>query len=333
MIMIERLVATFVILMLAGACALPVGAGTLGPGKAIPGYADEPLQPLPTRVDEDPRKTELGRRLFLDPRLSGDGTVSCANCHPLQRAGVDGLPRSVGIGGAVGKINAPTVYNSRYNFVQFWDGRAASLEAQIDGPLQSPIEMGSSWPEVIGKLNSDPWYRNAFTRIYGGEATPQAVRDAIATFERALVTPNSRFDRYLRGERDMLTDRERRGYALFKSYGCASCHQGWAVGGNMFEKMGLMGDYFADRGDVTRADQGRFNLTGVEEDRYEFKVPSLRNVALTAPYFHDGSAPALAQAVDEMARYQLGRPLSHEDRNAIVAFLRTLTGEFSPEAP
>lgn len=331
--MTERLFAAFIILVLAGAGTLQAWAGKAGQAMVNPDYADEPLQPLPTVVDEDPRKVELGRRLFLDPSLSADGTVSCATCHPLERAGVDGLARSVGIGGALGAINAPTVYNSSFNFVQFWDGRAASLEEQINGPLQNPVEMGSTWPAVIGKLNSDPSYRDAFARIYGIEANPTAVRDAIATFERTLVTPNARFDRYLRGGEEALNETEKRGYALFKSYGCAACHQGRGVGGNMFEKMGLMGDYFAERGNITKADLGRFNITGEQEDRYEFKVPSLRNVSLTAPYFHDGSVPTLAQAVEEMARYQLGRPLPREDRNAIVAFLRTLTGEFARGTP
>jgi cytochrome c peroxidase len=289
---------------------------------------DEPITPLPLHLPLDQRKVDLGHRLFLDPRLSRDNTLSCSSCHGLETGGTDRRARSIGIGGAKGDVNAPTVFNSGFNFRQFWDGRAATLEEQIEGPVTNAREMGSSWPEVVRKLRTDPGYARAFPELYPEGIQADNIKDAIATFERSLVTSNSRFDKFLRGDQPALTERELAGYQQFKAYGCISCHQGLNVGGNMYQKFGVAGDYFTDRGNITKADLGRFNVTGLERDRYRFKVPSLRNVAVTAPYFHDGSAATLADAVSLMAKYQLGRPLSVEDRNLIVAFLFTLTGEY-----
>lgn len=290
--------------------------------------AAEPITPLPQAMALDARVVGLGRRLFHDTRLSADGSVSCASCHDLARGGTDRRGRSRGIGGAEGAINAPTVFNSGFNFRQFWDGRADSLEEQVDGPLQHPAEMGSSWPQALGRLAEDASYRNEFAAVYPDGITPANLRSALATFERSLVTPNSRFDRFLRGEAGALDEAERAGYRLFKQIGCSSCHQGVNIGGNSYQRLGVMADYFAVRGGISEADLGRFNVTGREEDRYFFKVPSLRNVALTAPYLHDGSAKTLDEAVVIMARYQLGLRLSAADVGRIVAFLRTLTGEY-----
>jgi len=297
-------------------------------GDVLPQYRKEPIQPIPLGIHEDPKKVELGRRLFHDTQLSGDNTISCASCHPLERAGVDGLKRSIGVGGAVGNINAPTVFNSRFNFKQFWDGRAESLEEQVDGPVNNPQEMASNWEQVIGRLSEDSGYLPLFKASYGGEITAETIKNAIATFERTLITPNARFDQFLRGDETAMSEFEKQGYLLFKSYGCSVCHQGVAAGGNLFEKMGVMLDYFSDRGHIKTIDYGRFNVTGNEEDRFSFKVPSLRNVALTAPYFHDGTALTLQSAVSAMAKYQLGRPMSVIDMKKIVAFLKTLTGDF-----
>ncbi|MDD2721730.1 MAG: cytochrome-c peroxidase [Gallionella sp.] len=291
---------------------------------------DEPITPLPLTVSLDARKVALGRRLFSDTRLSRDNTVSCESCHALNKGGVDGLPRSVGIQGATGDINAPTVFNSGFNFRQFWDGRAASLEDQIDGPVQNPKEMGASWPEVVAALEKDGSYHADFAALYQSGIQRESIKDAIATFERSLITPNARFDRFLRGESNQLDGQEFAGYQLFKELGCASCHQGSNVGGNMYEKLGLVENYFEIRGNVQTVDYGRFNLTGNEEHRYEFRVPSLRNVALTAPYFHDASAPTLEKAVTIMAKYQLGVELGDADVAKIVKFLNTLTGEIPP---
>jgi cytochrome c peroxidase len=296
------------------------------------GASNEPIVPLPASFESDGRKVALGEKLFNDSLLSSDGTVSCASCHSLTEGGTDRLPRSVGVAGRIGSINAPTVFNSGFNSRQFWDGRAGTLEDQIDGPTHNPLELGSNWAQILEKLARSPEYVREFGAIYPDGIQERNVKAAIAAFERTLVTPNSRFDRYLNGEGDALTEEEKEGYRLFKIDGCVSCHQGINVGGNLFQKFGVMGDYFADRGRVTKADLGRFNVTGEEADRYVFKVPSLRNVELTAPYLHDGSAERLEDAVTIMSVYQLGRPLTVPERDAIVKFLKTLTGEYKGRA-
>ncbi|AWI82119.1 cytochrome B6 [Parazoarcus communis] len=289
----------------------------------------EPISPLPTAPrGADPLRAALGERLFHDPVLSVDYTISCASCHPLDRAGADGLPTSRGVGGALGTVNAPTVFNAGLNFAQFWDGRAATLEEQVAGPLHNPVEMGSNWSLVVERLNKSDDYRSLFAEVYPQGINAETIADALAAFERSLLTPGARFDQYLRGKTDALSADEIEGYARFKRLGCSSCHQGVNVGGNLFQRFGVMGDYFADKGMSTPADLGRFNVTGRQEDRYVFRVPSLRNVALTAPYFHDGSVEKLDDAVEIMARYQLGRTLSKEDRRLLVAFLHTLSGSF-----
>ena len=292
------------------------------------GVEAEPITPLPLTVSLDDRKVELGRSLFHDARLSADSSVSCANCHILAKGGVDQLARSRGIGGREGGINAPTVFNSGFNFRQFWNGRAETLEEQVDGPLQHPAEMGATWPQAIAALSKDQSYRAEFAAIYPDGIQPHNVRDAIATFERSLITPNSRFDRFLRGDHTAMDKKEQAGYRLFKQLGCASCHQGMNIGGNMYQKLGVMEDYFTARGNISEADLGRFSITKREEDRYFFKVPSLRNVALTPPYLHDGSARNLRDVVMVMARYQLGEKIDEDEVGKIVAFLHTLTGEY-----
>lgn len=324
-----------VVLVLLGATLLRMlpdkGEAQLGNVQATTGAAVNFAftRPLPQSVELDVRKVALGQSLFHDARLSRDDTVSCASCHSLGTGGVDNRARSVGVAGGVGTVNAPTVFNSGLNFVQFWDGRAPSLESQIDGPVNHPQEMASSWPQVLAKLEADAHYPDVFAALYPGGISVDAVKDALATFERSLITPDSRFDRFLRGDTQALNAQEQRGYVLFQSYGCASCHQGQNLGGNMFEKMGLMGDYFADRGGpVTAADNGRFNVTGKAVNLHEFRVPPLRNVALTAPYFHDGYAQTLEQAVAIMAKYQLGRPMPSDDLSAITAFLHSLSGQY-----
>jgi cytochrome c peroxidase len=297
-------------------------------GSAEINQINEPILPIPLESQLDPRKVALGVRLFNNPRLSHDDSISCASCHSLNSGGVDRKSRSVGINGQTGVINAPTVFNSGLNFKQFWDGRAETLEDQIQGPTHSPAEMGSTWKEIMEKLNQSSDYVTTFNDVYADGIQIQNIKDAIATFERSLTTPNSRFDRFLRGDGSALTEEEKEGYRLFKTYGCASCHQGINAGGNMFQKFGVMGDYFADRGNLTKADLGRYNVTGNEADRRVFKVPSLRNVALTPPYFHDGSATQLENAVAVMGKYQLGRRLSPTEIQRIVSFLKTLSGEY-----
>jgi cytochrome c peroxidase len=286
-----------------------------------------PIPPIPAKLELDARKVALGRRLFHDAALSRDGTIACASCHDIRAGGDDGRRVSIGVGGAEGRVNAPTVLNSAFNFRQFWDGRARTLEDQVDGPIQHPAEMGMEWGAVLAYLAGEPEYVRRFAELYDGPPTQERVKDAIATFERSLVTPGCAFDRYLLGDAQALSDEARAGYELFLSLGCVSCHQGVNTGGNMFQPLGKMEDFFAARGTgVEHADLGRFNVTGDERDRFTFKVPSLRNVELTAPYFHDGSVATLEEAVQLMARYQLGEDLGAEEVSRIVAFLRSLTG-------
>lgn len=288
---------------------------------------DGVVLPLPAVAGVPAARIALGERLFHEPRLSGDESIACADCHDLRRGGVDGRKVAVGVGGAVGGINAPTVFNSSLSFVQFWDGRAATLEEQAPGPIHNPIEMASDWQRVLSRLKADTSYAAEFAAIYPDGITPATVVDAIASFERALLTPDSRFDLFLKGDRTALTGEEIDGYRRFRELGCSACHQGVLLGGNMYQKFGVLRDYFAGR-TPTPADLGRFNVTGREEDRHVFKVPSLRNIALTAPYFHDASADTLEQAVQVMGRYQLGRELAPHDVQLIVAFLRSLTGQW-----
>lgn len=308
-----------------GRRALPIAAAVM---------QAEPITPLPGAAYLDPRKVALGERLFHDASLSGDGSISCASCHSLAKGGADGIPRSKGVAGRAGKINAPTVFNSSLNFRQFWDGRAASLEEQVAGPIHNPDEMGSDWKHVLQVVSRDASYSRAFDELYAEKGIrAESVQDAIVAFERSLTTPDSRLDRYLRGERDALSAEELQGYRLFKQYGCIACHQGANVGGNMYQKLGVMADYFADRGNVTEADLGRYRVTGREEDRHVFKVPGLRNVELTAPYLHDGSAPTMEGAIYIMGRYQLGVTIPPTDIARIATFLRTLTGEYRGTRP
>jgi cytochrome c peroxidase len=290
--------------------------------------SQEPIQPIPLHIELDPKKVALGEKLFHDPRLSHDNSLACASCHNLATGGADHKVRSLGRQGAEGPINTPTVFNSGFNFRQFWDGRAATLEEQMDGPVHNPKEMGTNWREIVGKLKNIPEYVTAFTALYRDGLQPSNIKDAIATFERALYTPNARFDKYLRGDTNAITAAEKAGYELFKSVGCIACHQGIGVGGNMFQVFGVLQNYFADRGNITQADLGRFNVTGDAQDRHVFKVPSLRNVAVTPPYLHDGSVDQLEEMVAVMAKYQLGRTLPPEETELIVMFLKTLTGEY-----
>ncbi|UJR82861.1 cytochrome-c peroxidase [Sandaracinus amylolyticus] len=301
-----------------------------------PSPAPSVIEPLP-EVQTDARKVALGRRLFHDTRLSGDETLSCATCHSLDNGGAEPRRTSTGIRGQIGPINSPTVLNAGFNFVQFWDGRAADLQAQAAGPVANPIEMGATWEQVTQRLAADAEVTGELAAIYGGEgaaAVTQAnITDAIAEYERSLVTP-SRFDRFLRGEQSAITDDERHGYETFQQVGCTSCHRGVNVGGTMYQRMGLVRrTYFEDRGTpITEADMGRFNVTHAEADRHMFKVPTLRNVALTAPYLHDGSQQTLDDTVRVMGRYQLGRELEAEQVRVIVAFLNSLTGELPAHA-
>ena len=293
--------------------------------------ANEPVRPIDKSLDFDPEKAALGFALFHDTRLSVDNTVSCASCHALETAGVDNHQYSHGVNDQMGGVTAPTVFNAVYNFVQFWDGRAATLADQAAGPPLNPVEMASeSFDQIVAKLNADRKFAKAFAKVYPDGLTQANITDAIEQFERTLVTPDSRFDKWLLGDDSALADNELNGYELFKEYSCATCHAGPNLGGLSYELMGLRRDYFADRGmELTNEDNGRFKETQHERDRHRFKVPGLRNVEHTWPYYHDGTRETLEEAVRDMAIYQSDVELTEAQINDIAAFLKTLTGEYN----
>ncbi len=289
---------------------------------------DEPIRPIPGLDDQDPERVALGRHLFFSTELSADRSVSCASCHQPALGGTDREVPSRGAGGAAGNIKTPSVFNSRFNIAQFWDGRASSLEEQLDGPIHNPGELASSWPDIIARLKKDRAFYRRFRKTYPDGMNERTLKDALVAFERSLITPDSPFDRWLQGEEDAISPQVLEGYRLFKAYGCIACHQGVNVGGNLFQRMGLLDDYFRDRGGpLTRADLGRFNVTGYPEDRFYFKVPSLRLAALQRRFFHDGSAASLDEAIRVMGNYQAGREIPPRDRTAIAAFLASLVGK------
>jgi cytochrome c peroxidase len=286
----------------------------------------EPITPIAPAVT-DPAKADLGRSLFHDVRLSKSNTVACVSCHRLDSGGDDDRPRPLGGDGRPLAFNSPTIFNAALNYRFNWRGNFRTLEQQNEFVLLDRQLMNTTWEELLPKLRADQGYVRSFTALYGGGPARAHVLDALATFQRSLLTPNARFDRYLNGQHDAITSEEQRGYQLFKSYGCIACHQGINLGGNLLQRFGVFDNPFAQRGQVTDADLGRLAITGSEDDRHVFRVPSLRNVAVTAPYFHDGFTPSLSEAVDIMARVQLGRDLPSQDIDLIVKFLGTLTGE------
>jgi len=285
--------------------------------------AQEPIAPVAPVKDINLAMVELGKKLYFDPRLSKSGFISCNSCHNLSMGGTDNLKTSIGDHWQQGPINAPTVLNSSMNVAQFWDGRAADLKAQAGGPIANPGEMAFTHTLALEVLESIPAYVMEFTRVFGPDSINiDQVTEAIAEFEKTLVTPNSRFDLWLQGEASAITAEELAGYQLFKNSGCVACHMGPAVGGTSFQKMGLVAPY-----ETRNAAQGLAGVTGKDADRFKFKVPTLRNVELTYPYFHDGEAETLFAAVDVMGRLQLGKKFEKNDIDQIVAYLKTLTGE------
>lgn len=286
---------------------------------------DEPIQPIQLVKEINLAKADLGKQLFFDGRLSRSGILSCATCHNLAQTGVDNLQYSVGDRWKLDDINTPTVYNSSLNFVQFWNGRASDLQAQAGGPIGNPVEMGGFTHVIVTDvLKTMPGYVTEFNEVYGtNDISFDAVTGAIAEFEKTLKTPNGRFDHWLRGDKNAIDAQELAGYQLFKSIGCSACHNGEGVGGNSFQKLGVVAPY-----KTNNPAEGRYDVTKKDKDRMTFKVPMLRNVALTYPYFHDGAARTLHDAVETMGRIQLGRKLTPKENGEIVAFLKTLTGEF-----
>lgn len=304
--------ALIVSLLSMGAVAVPTAA-----------FAEEPIQPIPAAQPKNEKMVELGKMLFFDPRLSKSGFISCNSCHNLSMGGTDNLQTSVGHSWHQGPINSPTVLNSSMNLAQFWDGRAKDLKEQAGGPIANPGEMAFTHELAVGVLQSIPEYRTRFKQLFNNDKIDIGmVTDAIASFEETLVTPDSRFDKWLKGDKQALNQTELEGYKLFKESGCTGCHNGAAVGGGSFQKFGIHEPYKT----ASKA-EGRFAVTGKDADRFMFKVPTLRNVELTYPYFHDGAAATLEEAVDTMGRLQLGRKFTKDENAKIVAFLKTLTGK------
>lgn len=270
----------------------------------------------------------LGEALYFDPRLSESHALSCASCHNMGLGGADARSTSVGHHWQLGGRNAPTVLNSAYNLAQFWDGRAADLVEQAAGPIANPVEMAMPNGQLVPTVKSIPGYAPMFAKAFPAEENPITEKNiplAIAAYEATLVTPNSPFDRFLKGDAKALDDQQRRGLQAFMDNGCTACHSGMNVGGSMYAKFGMVAAPPASM--LPASDLGRYDVTKEDTDRYAFKVPTLRNVALTAPYFHTGSVWSLDEAVKVMAQTQLGKTLSDSETSDIVAFLGSLTGD------
>lgn len=281
------------------------------------------ITPIPNNIKLDNRKVLLGKMLFYDTRLSKDDTISCASCHHISSGGDDDRSFSIGFNGQEGNINSSTVLNSSLNFVQFWDGRSNTLEEQVLDPIHQSIEMNSNFNEIILKLKNDETYIKKFYQIYHSSINENNIINAIVEFEKSLLTPNSKFDKHLKGQKDILTKEEIKGYELFKSHGCISCHNGVNIGGNLFQKVGIIDNYFKNE----PKNFGRYNITKEEKDKFYFKVPTLRNIELTAPYLHNGSIQDLKSTIEVMLKYQIGTIYEKSDIENLEIFLKTLTGE------
>jgi cytochrome c peroxidase len=315
--------------------------GVLTTGRAALAYQWQPLPdkaPEPADNPTTPEKVELGRMLYFDPRFSSTGTVSCNTCHNLMLGGEDNRNFSMGVHGQMGGRSSPTVWNAAFASSQFWDGRAPSLEEQAKGPVVNPVEMGMSEVETaMDRVRAIPAYKPYFERAFGKDdpLTVDNAAKAVAAFERTMITPNSPYDRFVKGDKSALDASQQRGMESFASLGCTACHSGPAFSGPVGEAgKGFFMRFptFQDNAYVSEyhllEDNGRFDATGKEGDKHLFKVPTLRNVALTAPYFHNGSVATLEEAVRVMAKTQLNQSLSDEQVTDIVAFLQGLTGEF-----
>ena len=287
--------------------------------------------PAPADNPSTEEKIELGKMLYHDPRLSSTGTVSCASCHNTMLGGEDNRPNSMGVNGQTGGRSAPTVWNSAFNAVQFWDGRAASLEAQAAGPVTNPIDMGmKSWDDVVARLKSIDGYGSAFELAFGKDSiSKDNATKAIAAYERTLITPHSPYDKYVAGDKSALTEQQVRGMNTVQELGCTSCHSGPAFNGpGQFQLFPVHSNpYFAAKYHF-KNDKGLAEVTKKVDDEHLWKVPTLRNIALTAPYFHNGAVKTLDEAVLIMAKLQLDKDLTKEQIADIVAFLNSLTGEF-----
>lgn len=291
-------------------------------------YRQEPITPIPQTVEYDEHKAGLGEQLFFDTRLSKNNKIACASCHELDSGGDETITFNHSTAANTRIINTPSIFNAQYNFRQNWDGAIKTLQQQVDETITNHHKFDNDWETVVKTLSSDEKLRQEFNAAYQQGLSRKNIIDAIVEFEKTLGTPNSRFDRYLRNESDSLSEEEIKGYKLFKELGCISCHQGVNIGGNLFQKFGVFYNYIAERGNVNKSDFGRMNTTNRQMDKFVFKVPSLRNVAVTAPYLHDGSIETIEEAIEIMGKTQLGRTLSVDEILLIKAFLITLTGEY-----
>ncbi|MGR9054149.1 MAG: cytochrome-c peroxidase [Gammaproteobacteria bacterium] len=320
----------FKVRLLISALVLAGAVSSVSAGEALPTVA-----PAPADNPTTPEKVALGKMLYHDPRLSSTGTVACASCHNTMLGGEDNRPNAMGVHGQTGGRSAPTVWNSAFNAVQFWDGRAASLEDQAAGPVTNPIEMGmKSWDDVVARLKTIEGYQDAFEKAFGKNAiSKDNATKAIAAYERTLITPNSPYDKYVQGDTSALTEQQVRGMLKAVELGCTGCHSGPAFNGpGMYQKFPVNSNGFFEAKYHFSKDKGRAEVTNKAEDENMWKVPTLRNIALTAPYFHNGSVKTLDEAVKLMAKLQLNQDLSDADVADIVAFLNALTGEFPKQS-
>jgi len=300
----------------------------ISPGADAPELRQEPITPIPLQVELDPTRVALGERLFNDRQLSDDGNSACGDCHILDQGGDNGRTVDIDPAGGNNPLNTPTVFNVAYNASYGWLGQHSTLEAQANADLTTRSHNNLPWPAILGHLRSTAGYPQQFNAIYPDGITRANVLDALTSFERSLITPNAPFDRWLRGDPDAISDDALEGYQQFKNLGCISCHQGVNIGGNLFQRIGIFGDFFAGKDELSEADQGRRRITGRQRDLQVFRVPSLRNVAVTPPYFHDGRTDSLSEAIKLVGRFQLNRQLSPEDIDKLESFLHSLTGEF-----
>jgi cytochrome c peroxidase len=283
--------------------------------------------PIPSPPSSDPATIALGKKLFNEPLFAKNLSFSCASCHQLNNAGMDGLPKYIGMNKTVGDLNTPTVFNSSLNFRQFWDGRVKTLAEVVNDHVSDKTIFANDWDTIIQQITDNSLYSADFKKIYSDGVNQANINDALTTYIENLLTPNSNFDRFLKGDHSALSSDAQEGYELFIRSGCITCHQGPNLGGNLFQRLGIYKNYFQDKDTIKKADYGLFNVTGKEEDKFVFKVPSLRNITLTGPYLHDGSIKTLPEIIQIMAIYQVGHPLRSDEINSIVLFLESLTAE------
>ncbi len=295
------------------------------------GAQDISIQPIPQQQASSSTIMSLGKKLFNEARLSKEHSHTCASCHQLPLFGTDQEETYIGFHNVAGAINTPTILNVHYNFKQFWDGRAESINEVIDDHIFDKTIFNNDWDTIIQRLNDNPDYKTLFGEAFQDGITENNIEFSIKTYLTTLTTPNAPFDLFISGDAAAISNDAKKGFELFKQFGCISCHQGKNIGGNLFQKMGVYKNYFEEKQFISQSDLGRYNVTGKEKDKFVFKVPSLRNVTRTAPYLHDGTAKNLKDVIRIMAEYQVGQPIVEQEITYIVEFLKTLNGEFLNE--